>query len=978
MPLCSSIYTGWSKPLAAAVASSLLEGRSGMPVDMGSHRVIVPSSFASRLIQEQMAKQAPNGILLPEFQTPDKFLNWGDSHVNVASKETCLLAWVEVLTSPHFSRTDFPALFPAESMPSFTFEEAKKFAEQLMQLRDQLGASRDGHDFAAVAAVVETNPDRWNNLHRLELAYLNVLNRLGQRDHNQVRTELAKGDGMPEGVTDVWLVGLLEPQPLLLEALERRKDRLNIHIIVGADAADAHLFDEWGRPIPERWANRQISWPNFADSVHLATDPTHATERMSELLGHAKPEHGTFAVAPCERETYPELIADKLRSLGAEAVNPLGELHSGHVVHHRFRALLDVLDTPTFATLRRTLLHPPLAAKLTGGRVTFHALNALLDALSQLKPPQDLARTLDFVLNLAEPPESDRRGRYQWKQVVALREPLQGILKQIEALSALTPRELAASLLSLSIDAPKSGEPLALEFSKTVADAIEETVRSLCAHQHGVNLSATEWVRLALTLASEQRFRQSLAAQPVNLPGWMEAPWDPVPHLVVFGLTDDLIPRASHAHPFLPAKLRAKLGLTTQEHHFANAAYTLERLRRSREGIDGDRTHGRFDIIVPRFDANGDGLRPSRLLFQCVDDELSDRVRHLFEQELETAPEPYWQIPDKLRFDPAARAEQVTSFRQRISATAFKDYLADPANFWLKHGLGMRETSHDDLELDRAGFGTLLHAALEQFGRDESMRAVADPERIAQKLSECLDTHFANSFSADPEPGLVFQRETARERLKAFAKLQARLVAEGWRTVEVEGRLPKVTAHGVEVGGRFDRLDYHAATDTWRVYDYKSFDEIKDPAKVHATKLKSNSRQNPDFQYVRTETLKSGKSKEYTYRWDDLQLAVYYRNLSEKDGRVHGHRLEVGYIILPSADEAEAVIWKDFDEVRDFAAAAIDRVCERISGGQPKDFQPAPKPAHYPVLEAFKSRKAEQYLDPTRLGAIRDQKEASR
>ncbi len=1001
MPHCSSIYTGWLKPLAEAVASSLLEDRRGMPVDMGSHRVIVPSSFASRLIQEELAKQAPNGVLLPEFQTPDKFLNWGDHAEEaqrlggseaqdkprgpVASKETCLLAWVEVLTSPHFSRTDFPALFPAESTPDFTFDEAKKFAEQLMQLRDQLGASRDGHDFAAVAAVVETNPDRWNNLHRLELAYLNVLNRLGQRDHNQVRTELAKGDGMPEGVTDVWLVGLLEPQPLLLEALERRKDRLNIHIIVGADAADAHLFDEWGRPIPERWANRQIPWPNFADSVHLASDPTHATERMSELLGHTKPEHGTFAIAPCERETYPELIADKLRSLGAEAVNPLGELHSGHVVHHRVRALLDVLDTPTFATLRRTLLHPPLAAKLTGGRVTFHALNALLDALSQLKPPQDLARTLDFVLNLAEPPESDRRGRYQWKQVVALREPLQGILKQVEALSALTPRELAASLLSLSIDAPKSGEPLALEFSKTVADAIEETVRSLCAHQHGVDLSATEWVRLALTLAGEQRFRQSLAAQPVNLPGWMEAPWDPVPHLVVFGLTDDLIPRASHAHPFLPAKLRAKLGLTTQEHHFANAAYTLERLRRSRESIEGDRTHGRFDIIVPRFDANGDGLRPSRLLFQCVDDELSERVRHLFEQELETAPEPYWQIPDKLRFDPAARAEQVTSFRQRISATAFKDYLADPANFWLKHGLGMRETSHDDIELDRAGFGTLLHAALEQFGRDESMRAVADPERIAQKLSECLDTHFANSFSADPEPGLVFQRETARERLKAFAKLQARLVAEGWRTVEVEGRLPKLIAHGVEVGGRFDRLDYHAATDTWRVYDYKSFDEIKDPAKVHATKLKSNSRQNPDFHYEITKvvTVKKGKktteeSRTYTYRWDDLQLAVYYRNLSEKDGRVHGHRLEVGYIILPSADEAQAVIWEDFDEVKDFAAAAIDRICERISCGQPKDFQPAPKPAPYPVLEAFKSRKAEQYLDPTRLGAIRDQKEGSR
>lgn len=953
---------------------------------MRSHRVIVPSSFASRLIQEELVKQAPSGLLLPEFQTPDKFLNWGDAHVNVASKETCLLAWVEVLTSPHFKRTDFPALFPADSTPYFTFEEAKKFAEQLMQLRDQLGASRDGHDFTAVAAVVETNPERWNNLHRLELAYLNVLQRLGLRDHNQVRTELAKGDGMPEGVTDVWLVGLLEPQPLLIEALERRKDRLNVHVVIGADEADADLFDVWGRPIPARWADRRSPWPNFKEAVHLATDPTHATERLSELLGHQKPDHGAFAVAPCERETYPELIADKLRSLGAEAVNPLGETHADHVLHHRLRALLDVLDSPTFASLRRALLHPALAERLTGGRTPFHELNTLLDALSQLKPPQDLSRTLEFALNLPQPPESDRRGRFQWKQVEGLRQPLQAIVRQVAELSALSPRDLAARLLVLSIDPPKPGDLLSLEFAKEVADAIEDTLRSLCSHQHGVSLSSTEWVRLALTLNSEKRFRQSLAEQPVNLPGWIEAPWDPVPHLVVFGLTDDLIPRATHAHPFLPAKLRAKLGLTTQEHHFANAAYTLERLRRSREGLDGDRSAGRFDIIVPRFDENGDGLRPSRLLFLCGDEELSGRVQHLFEQELETAPEPYWQVPAKLRFDPAAKPEQATAFRRSISATAFKDYLTNPADFWLKHALRMRETSHDDLELDRAGFGTLLHAALEQFGKDTSMRKVSDPARIAQKLSECLDAHFAASFSTDPEPGLVFQRETARERLRAFALLQASLVAAGWETIEVEGRLPKMTCHGVEVGGRFDRLDYHAASDTYRVYDYKSFDEIKEPGKTHATKLKSNSRQNPDFHFELTKVVQVKKGKKVveeertsTYRWDDLQLAVYHRNLSDKDARVHGHRLEVGYIILPSAGEAAAVIWEDFDEVKDFAAGAIDRICERIAGGQPKDFQPAAKPGPYPVLEAFKRRKADQYLDVTRLGATRaDETEAAR
>jgi hypothetical protein len=56
MPLCPSIYVGWPNSLAQSVALNLLAGRSEVPVDLGSHRVIVPSSFASRLIQEELAK----------------------------------------------------------------------------------------------------------------------------------------------------------------------------------------------------------------------------------------------------------------------------------------------------------------------------------------------------------------------------------------------------------------------------------------------------------------------------------------------------------------------------------------------------------------------------------------------------------------------------------------------------------------------------------------------------------------------------------------------------------------------------------------------------------------------------------------------------------------------------------------------------------------------------------------------------------
>jgi len=89
MALEAPQFISWSKALAEGAARALdkealrlrgSEAQKGMPIDLGSHRVIVPSSFASRLIHEELAKHAPNGILLPEFQTPDKFLNWGDGH----------------------------------------------------------------------------------------------------------------------------------------------------------------------------------------------------------------------------------------------------------------------------------------------------------------------------------------------------------------------------------------------------------------------------------------------------------------------------------------------------------------------------------------------------------------------------------------------------------------------------------------------------------------------------------------------------------------------------------------------------------------------------------------------------------------------------------------------------------------------------------------------------------------------------------
>jgi hypothetical protein len=119
MPLHIAYFTGWSAPLAKGVASRLLEGRTGAPIDLGSHRVVVPSSFASRLIQEELAKltsgpvdkwTSGQGILLPVFQTPTDFLNFGDSNIQAASSADALMAWIEVLQATN--RAALPCLFP--------------------------------------------------------------------------------------------------------------------------------------------------------------------------------------------------------------------------------------------------------------------------------------------------------------------------------------------------------------------------------------------------------------------------------------------------------------------------------------------------------------------------------------------------------------------------------------------------------------------------------------------------------------------------------------------------------------------------------------------------------------------------------------------------------------------------------------------------------------------------------------------------
>jgi len=241
---------------------------------------------------------------------------------------------------------------------------------------------------------------------------------------------------------------------------------------------------------------------------------------------------------------------------------------------------------------------------------------------------------------------------------------------------------------------------------------------------------------------------------------------------------------------------------------------------------------------------------------------------------------------------------------RKLHVTAFRDYLACPYRFYLKHVLKLEACDDEAVELDGAHFGTLAHEVLAAFGRSDLARET-DPQRIADFLMATLDERIARRYGKKPGVAVILQCEQLRYRLEHFAYWQARQSAEGWRidarftenalsaTLEVDGE-PFV------IEGRIDRVDVHD-THGYRVVDYKTADSPKSPDAMH--------RRGPV------------NAKE----WVDLQLPLYHHLIAAHgvDGPV-----SLGYVQLPkdvSKIGFDAATWSESELVD-----ATEKACRII------------------------------------------------
>jgi inactivated superfamily I helicase len=903
------VFLGWDRPGLAAAVDYLVgrvpghpPGARGRPgtLDLGDVIVAVPGARAGRRLLELILQRAEEeGRLL----APPTILTVGRLPEQLyrakrpfAGELVQHLAWIEALgqTDPAIVRSVVPSLPAADDLGAWL-----ALAEMLGRLHRELAA--EAQDFAAVAACGLRLPGfreapRWQALAQVQERYLRTLDEVNLWDPQTARL-VAIRNAECTTAGEIVLVGTVDLNRAVRLMLDQVASRVTALVVAPEELAER--FDDYGCLRPEAWQDATIALR--PEQIELAEAPADQAAAVARTLagfgGCYSADQITIGVPD---ESIVPYLAQRLARAGVAVRHsvgtPVGRLGPCRLVE----AVADFLDGRRFPAFAALVRHPAIEAWLagrehgqdahaTGGgprgdwltelddyatRHLPHSLEGKADSLS-LQDPGSLARVHQAIERLLAPLDGPSRGLAEWGQ------PLAAVLATVYGPRPLDPRvEPDRTVLA-------------------VCDAIGEVLRGLLAIPERLTrkVAAVEALRLVL------RQLEGAAVPPPSMPGaiellgWLELPLDDAPALVVTGLNEGIVPASVNEDLFLPNQLRLALGIEDNDRRYARDAYSLSVLAATRRELK---------LLAGRRSATGDPLRPSRLLLACDEETIARRVKAFFsegtgERGQRTISQ---KVPLALTLSqgekgvavprPRPLPEPVTSMR----VTEFRDYLACPYRYYLRHRLGLGAQSDDAQELDGAAFGSLAHEVLQEFG-SSAAAASTSAEEIRGHLSDSLDRHVRRHLGTRPPSAVLVQVEQLRARLEAFARWQAQWAQAGWRIHRVEIGEDRAKASlvvdGREMGlrGRIDRIDFHPGENRWVIFDYKTSDTAGTPEQTH---------------------LKGG-------RWVDLQLPLY-RHLGA--GLGVGRDVRLGFIVLP----------KDPGEVG-----------ERLAGWSDEDLQSADRAA---------------------------------
>ncbi len=975
-------FLDWDAPLTERVRAWLLPARLTGPADLRADLIVVPTRQAGRRLRAALARfcaDQQTALLAGRVVTPSFFIESSAQPGGAAAPALVTSAWAAVLQ--RLDPRQWRALFPAPP-PERTLDWALRLGARLQQLRATLaeGGWRIADVPAAAGAVLE-EPERWQELARLEDAYLRVLAGAGGEDPCLRALRLADAPEWPPDIRRIVVAGVPDPSGLAVRALDHLSRQHAVDILIHAPADLADHFDSWGRPLPATWTQRLIAIPAPERNIRSAATPAGQAAAALEVIKEegGREQKAEFRIQKSEvrcqmSEGKREEAEDRsqgsgFRSQESEACPP--ETGGGLAVGVPDAALIPFLETalaqaglPTFdpagVPLSSTGLFQTIAAlcrlhtegtyaagsqavrqadvldflQRRAGVAAADVLAALDDFHSRHLPPTWRALRQQVAALVSRPAASpgaepvtvpgkvltDQADRTYYKESHA---PLALAIPALEEL--LTPLDQAdpvagvrQMLLTLYAGCVlPAGAPAARRFASAAA-AVDAVLHEVAGLPEG--LCADRDARLALLLQrlTETAVEPIPAAEAVDLEGWLELPWNDAPLMIVTGVNEGRLPESRLGDLFLPDSLRHHLRLRDNESRYARDAYLLSGLLAARQA------QGRLVLISGRASAEGDPLKPSRLLFRCPDAELAGRARRLLRADATPgqarlrADATPGQAGFKLNPCPAGAPDGAAFLRQPFSVTAFRDYLACPFRFYLKRVLRMESLDDQATHLDARGFGELLHAALQRVLLRPDRRACEREDVLAEELGRAAAAYARGQWGPQLPPMVALQLEMAGQRLRAAAHVQAGLARAGWEIQDCEQKLA-FELDGVTLRARVDRLDRHRATGVWRIVDYKTADQSEAPPAVHLARARADT---PSYALAA-----DGK-----HRWVDLQLPLYLHALPPEQQPA----AELAYFNLPRASaESKLVVWPDFTPaLREAAETCARGVLADIRAGR--------------------------------------------
>lgn len=841
----------------------------GGGIDLARVCVVTPGRRLGRLLQRRIAELAAaraRWFSPPRFVTPvqiaDIVLGMGERPP--AGTTQRVLAWRLALErASRADRTEAerivgPRGVPAAGSSAFTLDDGRWLDDTVSRLARAmvLPAEVPGR---CTAVSVRGEHERWEALDRLRERYESILREAGlcdQRLDHLRRLRAADPPLADDAPAALVLVGVLELDRAARRAIERYRAGSSAHAehdrLIVIAAGDRVGLDALGTIAPDGPPLDGPGVPIELDDAQLlwANNPSNAAAVTLDSIAAWNAE-GSAAAASDVTICSPEPAFTQELAIEAAAVQ-------GVSIH-------DAAGTELSATGVGRLVHALAAYLRRRDRLTLAALCKQGLAAGALAGALPTSAGDDWMVRLDEAAAASPRAPAE--SPTGISGIVETGLRSLLALDDADDRERPLTEQAIRLGRMLGALLVRCE-DRDLVDGLAASISELggCESLAGP-MKLCDAADLLLEVMSGAVRAPEPRSDAVEVLGWLDAAYDPAPHLILLGFNAGLMPAKPSPNAWLNETVMRALGMFTAEHAAARDAYLLRHM------LEVRRSRGSLRAVIARADAEGATLWPSPLAFACDDQTAMRRAERAASKDESVVQARTARVRPAERSVPQAFPVAPLVDKPMpgvVSVTAFREYRESPYMFFLRHVARVEEAIEPGRESEYRELGTLVHDVLSAFAAGPEA-ASRSPDRIFDWLRERADEtmrawprHLVSSTQG-------MQQTALRRRLRRFAELQAAHRAEGWSIAHTEWEPPgEITldtpAGRLRLRGRIDRIDRR--DDELMVIDYKVSDALKEEKSA----------------------FKPGKSGAPS-EWLDLQLPLYWHMLTQSGESARQWRL---------------------------------------------------------------------------------------